>query len=146
MPNWSNNGMIILDYLDITTKVSKLQENNYSETNLFNVYLQLESLKTIHVRDIETRWEGLKPQLAELCSRINAFPCPSAKHRLCQSEIAQGLAVLVDGIALNNEINPCLLVKNAIEKLPLPEEFAKQKINALLDDQNLIEMLLCDEN
>lgn len=102
-------------------------------------------LKTIHVRDIETRWEGLKPQLSELCSRINLFPCPTAKHRLCQSEIAQGLAILVNGMEiLCPEINPCLLVKKALEKLPLPEEFAKQKIRALLDNSNLIEMLQVD--
>lgn len=104
-------------------------------------------LKTIHDKDIETRWEGLKPQLSELCSRINLFPCPTAKHRLCQSEIAQGLAILVNGIdIINPEINPCLLVKTALEKLPLPEEYAKQKIRALLDNSYLYNMLQADEN
>lgn len=103
---------------------------------------QIESLKTIHERDIETRWEGLKSQLSELCSRINQFPCPTSKHRLCQSEMAQGLAILVNGREiLFNNINPCLIVKKALEKLPLPEEYAKQKMRSLLDNSNLIEML-----
>lgn len=102
-------------------------------------------MKTIHERDIETRWEGLKPQLSELCSRINLFPCPTAKHRLCQSEIAQGLAILVNGMEiLSNEINPCLMLKKSLEKLPLPEEFAKQKIRALLENDGFIEMLQSD--
>lgn len=74
------------------------------------------------------------------------FPCPTAKHRLCQSEIAQGLAILVNGMEiLYPELNPCLLVKNALEKLPLPEEYAKQKIRNLLDNSNLIEMLQTEE-
>lgn len=103
-------------------------------------------MKTIHERDIESRWEGLKPQLSELCSRINLFPCPTSKHRLCQSEIAQGLAVLVNGMEiLCNESNPCVLVKRALEKLPLPEEFAKQQVRALLDNGNLIEMLQAED-
>lgn len=104
--------------------------------------LQIESLKTIHERDIETRWEGLKPQFSELCSRIEQFPCPTPKHRLCQSEIAQGLAILVNGMEiLSSNINPCLLVQKALEKLPLPEEYAKQKMRTLLDNSNLVEML-----
>lgn len=104
-------------------------------------------LKSIHQRDIETRWEGLKPQLSELCSRINLFPCPTAKHRLCQSEIAQGLAILVNGMEIIcPDINPCLLVKEALEKLPLPEEYAKRKVRNLLDDSNLVDMLQADDN
>lgn len=109
--------------------------------------LQIESLKTIHERDIETRWEGLKPRLSDLCSRINQFPCPTSKHRLCQSEIAQGLAILVNGMEiLSKDINPCLLVQTALEKLPLPEEYARQKMRSLLDNSNFIEMLQNDEN
>lgn len=145
--------MIILDYLDMITKVCTLQnENIFSRSIYIEIYCifsnwQIESLKTIHERDIETRWEGLKPQLSELCSRINQFPCPTSKHRLCQSEIAQGLAILVNGMEiLSADINPCLLVKTALEKLPLPEEYAKQKMRSLLDNSNLIEMLQNDEN
>lgn len=119
-------------------------------TKVFNKDLslcfQIESLKTIHERDIETRWEGLKPQFSELCSRIEQFPCPTSKHRLCQSEIAQGLAILVNGMEiLSSNINPCLLVQKALEKLPLPEEYAKQKMRTLLDNSNLIEMLHSNE-
>lgn len=98
-------------------------------------------MKTLHESDIETRWESLKPQLADLCSRINLLPCPTAKHRLCQSEIAQKLACLVRGILLTCPIlNPCLLIKIALEKLPLPQEFAQQELRVLLD--TLVEKIL----
>lgn len=92
---------------------------------------------------METSWEQLKPQLSELCSRINLFPCPTAKHRLCQSEIAQRLANLVSGVrVMCPELNACVLMKVILEKLPLPQEYAKQKFRALLEDSRLVEEML----
>ncbi|XP_075145470.1 nuclear pore complex protein Nup98-96 [Haematobia irritans] len=115
VPNWSNQGQIYLDFIDINEK-----------------FKSLKSLKT--EADIEARWENLKPQLADLCSRINLLPCPTPKHRLCQSEIAQNLACLVRGVLLVCPIlNPCLIIKIALERLPLPQEFAQQELRALLD-------------
>ncbi|XP_065354164.1 nuclear pore complex protein Nup98-Nup96 [Calliphora vicina] len=115
VPNWSNQGQIFLDFIDINEK-----------------FKGLKSLKT--EADIEARWENLKPQLADLCSRINLLPCPTSKHRLCQSEIAQNLACLVRGVLLVCPIlNPCLIIKIALERLPLPQEFAQQELRALLD-------------
>ncbi|XP_054734622.1 nuclear pore complex protein Nup98-Nup96 [Anastrepha obliqua] len=115
VPNWSNQGQIFLDFIDINEK--------------------FKSLKTLKTEaDIEARWENLKPQLADLCSRINLLPCPTAKHRLCQSEIAQNLACLVRGVLLVCPVlNPCLIIKIALERLPLPQEFAQQELRALLD-------------
>ena len=84
--------------------------------------------------DIETHWENIKPCLSELCSRIALLPCPSSKHRLCQSEIAQNLAGLVRGVLIMcPDLDPCLMIKFALERLPLPQEFAQQQLRALLD-------------
>lgn len=84
--------------------------------------------------DLVSHWEGLKPQLDELCSRINLFPCPTAKHRLCQSEISQRLACLVRGILMTSpHLNPCLLIKVALEKLPLPQEYAQKELKFFID-------------
>lgn len=47
---------------------------------------------------------------------------------------------------LSPNINPCLLVHKALENLPLPEEYAKQKMRSLLDNSNFIDMLQNDEN
>lgn len=114
VPNWSNQGQIFLDFIDINEK--------------------FKSLKNLHEGDIEARWENLKPQLADLCSRINLLPCPTPKHRLCQSEIAQSLACLVRGVlVVCPTLNPCLTIKIALERLPLPQEFAQQELRALLD-------------
>lgn len=103
---------------------------------------QYESLKTIHERDIETRWEGLKPQLNELCSRISLYPCPTPKHRLCQSEIAQRLANLINGMRIVcPDLSPLTEMKLTLGKLPLPQEYAQQKLRFFLDDSSLMEML-----
>lgn len=89
---------------------------------------------------METAWQQLKPLLSELCSRINLFPCPTAKHRLCQSEIAQRLANLVSGVQLLcPEIDSCTLLRIILEKLPLPQEYAKQKMRTLLEDSRLVD-------
>jgi len=122
IPNWSNEGMILADYIEIMKKY--------------------ESLKTIHERDIETRWESLKPQLNELCSRINLFPCPTAKHRLCQSEISQRLANLISGMRIVcPDLNPLIEMRLTLGKLPLPQEYAQQKLRTFLDDSSLMEVL-----
>ncbi|KAJ6638700.1 Nuclear pore complex protein Nup98-Nup96 [Pseudolycoriella hygida] len=122
IPNWSNEGMILMDYVEIIEKY--------------------ESLKTIHERDIETRWEALKPQLNELCSRISLFPCPTAKHRLCQSEISQRLANLVNGMRIVcPDLSPLIEMKLTIGKLPLPQEYSQQKLRFFLDDTTLMDML-----
>lgn len=84
--------------------------------------------------DIEARWENLKPQLVDLCSRINLLPCPTSRHRLAQSEIAQNLAYLIRGVLIVcPNLNPCLIIKVALERLPLPQEFAQQELRLLLN-------------
>lgn len=97
--------------------------------------LQFEQLKGATTdTDLESRWEDIKPELTELCSRINLFPCPTVKHRLCQSEIAQKLACIVGGIAQTNpHINACNLVRLSLEKLPLPPEYAQSLMRTLIN-------------
>uniref|UniRef100_A0A1B0D922 Nuclear pore complex protein Nup98-Nup96 n=1 Tax=Phlebotomus papatasi TaxID=29031 RepID=A0A1B0D922_PHLPP len=112
--NWRNQGQILYDFIDMNEK--------------------FESLKMVAESDLVSHWEGLKPQLDELCSRINLFPCPTAKHRLCQSEISQRLACLVRGILMTSpHLNPCLLIKVALEKLPLPQEYAQKELKFFID-------------
>lgn len=97
--------------------------------------MQFEQLKNATTdEDLECRWENIKPELTELCSRINLFPCPTVKHRLCQSEIAQKLACIVGGIAQTNpHINACNLVRLSLEKLPLPPEYAQNLMRTLIN-------------
>lgn len=106
--NWLNQGQILLDYIDLSEK--------------------FENLKYIQEEELENCWEGLKPQLIDLCSRINLFPCPTSKHRLCQSEIAHKIACLLRGTS-----EPCSVIQMALEKLPLPQEYAQQELRVLLD-------------
>lgn len=90
-------------------------------------------MKRLPEHDVETNWEALKPQISDLCSRISLFKCPTAKHRLCQSEISQKLACLVHGVLLKGDVDPCLVIKMSLEKLPLPQEYAQKELRVLLD-------------
>lgn len=97
--------------------------------------MQFEQLKGASTdEELENKWEDIKPELTELCSRINLFPCPTVKHRLCQSEIAQKLACIVGGIAQTNpHINACNLMRLSLEKLPLPQEYAQNLMRTLIN-------------
>lgn len=97
--------------------------------------MQFEQLKGASTdEELENKWEDIKPELTELCSRINLFPCPTVKHRLCQSEIAQKLACIMGGIAQTNpHINACNLVRLSLEKLPLPQEYEQNLMRTLIN-------------
>lgn len=127
IPNWSNQGGLLLEYIRLSERFERLRR----------------APSDAH---IDVAWQQLQQPLSELCSRINLFPCPTAKHRLCQSEIAQQLANLVTGARLTAggggaDLSTCTLMRVILEKLPLPQEYAKQKLRALLEDGRLIDEL-----
>ncbi|XP_017084133.2 nuclear pore complex protein Nup98-Nup96 [Drosophila eugracilis] len=116
VPNWANQGQIFLDYIDISTKFKQIR-------NVTNI------------ADLNARWETLKPQLSEPCSRISLLPCPTSKHRLCQSEIAQSLSCLVHGMCIVcPEMEPSSVLKVALERLPLPQEFSSKELRIWLEE------------
>lgn len=133
IPNWSNQGGLLVEYIRLSERFERLRIDP----------------DAVH---IEVVWQQLQQPLSELCSRINLFPCPTSKHRLCQSEIAQRLANLVSGARLTTgasgdcagigvDLSTCTLMRVILEKLPLPQEYAKQKLRALLEDGRLIDEL-----
>ncbi|XP_060650222.1 nuclear pore complex protein Nup98-Nup96 isoform X1 [Drosophila nasuta] len=116
VPNWTNQGQIFLDFIHISAKFKQI--HNVSS-----------------IEDIHARWENLKPQLSEICSRISLLPCPTSKHRLCQSEISKSLSCLVHGICIVcPELEPCAVLKMALERLPMPQEYSTKELNSLLDE------------
>uniref|UniRef100_A0A182PA24 Nuclear pore complex protein Nup98-Nup96 n=1 Tax=Anopheles epiroticus TaxID=199890 RepID=A0A182PA24_9DIPT len=83
--------------------------------------------------DVEQRLEGLKAKLSELCSVVRLFPCPTPKHTLLRSEIAQRLAYLVrTHYADDPQISGSALMRGALERLPLPEEHVLEELNHML--------------
>ncbi|XP_052837184.1 LOW QUALITY PROTEIN: nuclear pore complex protein Nup98-Nup96 [Drosophila gunungcola] len=116
VPNWANQGQIFLDFIDISAKFNQIR-------NVTNI------------ADINARWENLKPQLSELCSRIGLLPCPTSKHRLCQSEISQSLSCLVRGLCIVcPEMETSSVLKVALERLPLPQEFSSKELRIWLEE------------
>ncbi|XP_033244064.1 nuclear pore complex protein Nup98-Nup96-like [Drosophila miranda] len=116
VPNWANQGQIFLDFIDISSKFKQIR-------NVQNI------------EDIKARWENLKPQLSELCSRISLLPCPTAKHRLCQTEISQSLNCLVQGMCIvSSQMQSSAVLKVALERLPMPQESLSKELRTLLDE------------
>lgn len=112
--NWSFKGQILQDFIDLNEKFDLIRD-------------------AIDDDVAEARLEELKPKLSDLCSVIRIFPCPTPKHRLCQSEIAQRLAYLIRSFfAQDPRINSCALMRSALEKLPLPQEYAKEELRHML--------------
>ncbi|KXJ76360.1 hypothetical protein RP20_CCG009822 [Aedes albopictus] len=112
--NWSIKGQILKDFIELNEKFDLIRDAIDDEV-------------------AEARLEQLKPKLSDLCSVIKMFPCPTPKHRLCQSEIAQRLAFLIRSFfAQDPRINSCALMRSALEKLPLPQEYAKEELRHML--------------
>lgn len=85
--------------------------------------------------DEELFLEQIRPKLSDLCSVIRLFPCPTPKHRLCQCEIAKQLAFIIRNFYANSAAygnQACALMRTALERLPLPQEFAQQELKFVL--------------
>uniref|UniRef100_A0A1Q3F4Q0 Nuclear pore complex protein Nup98-Nup96 n=1 Tax=Culex tarsalis TaxID=7177 RepID=A0A1Q3F4Q0_CULTA len=112
--NWSIKGQILKDFIELNEKFDLIRDAIDDEV-------------------AEARLEQLKPKLSDLCSVIKMFPCPTPKHRLCQSEIAQRLAYLIRSFFVADpRINSCALLRSALEKLPLPQEYALEELQHML--------------
>ena len=59
---WGHQGQLLWDYIEVTNEIKSL-------------------LQTADCTEIGYKLELLQPQLTCLCSKINLFPCPTAKHR-----------------------------------------------------------------
>lgn len=115
--NWALQGQILLDYIQLNEKFEGLQE---SGENLME-------------EDVELILERLKQKLSDLCSVIKQFPCPTSKHRLCQNEISQRLAFIIRCFYANTQGNSsCALMRIAMDKLPLSQEYAQQELRHVL--------------
>lgn len=66
---------------------------------------------------------------------IRFFPCPTVKHRLCQSEIAKKLAFIIRKFYASSNIHGIqsgALLRAALDKLPLPQETCQQEMKHIM--------------
>ncbi|XP_014603478.1 PREDICTED: nuclear pore complex protein Nup98-Nup96 [Polistes canadensis] len=115
--NWPHRGQLLWDYIEITTQIQNLL--NSSDSCAINYKLEL-----------------LKPRLTSLCSKIEQFPCLTAKHRLCQAEIAKRTLHVAKNLLIlqANENTPMLKVLiYLISQLPLPEDYAQQELRPIIN-------------
>ncbi|XP_053983481.1 nuclear pore complex protein Nup98-Nup96 isoform X4 [Hylaeus volcanicus] len=110
---WAHQGQLLLEYMDITMDIESL-------------------LRGADPRGISYKLELLKPRLTCLCLKINQFPCPTAKHRLCQAEIAKRTLHLARSLLQSNE-NKSNVILQLVSQLPLPEDYAQQELRPIIN-------------
>ena len=121
---WSNQGALLWDYLTVHKTVNEL--------------LDLVASNPDGVRDNDASYklERIQPQLSRLCARINNLPCRNAKDRLCQCEIAKRACTLVRNVTQLQRGESAVWSTNLshlIAMLPLPEDYAQQELQQLLN-------------
>ncbi|XP_066587580.1 nuclear pore complex protein Nup98-Nup96 isoform X2 [Prorops nasuta] len=117
---WSHQGQLLWDYMEITMKIEEL----------------LKTKETIDSCGLSYKLEMLKPQINFLCLKINQFPCPTAKHRLCQAEIAKRtlhLAKSLLKLQSNEAVSTTVILTQLISQLPLPEDYAQQELRPIVN-------------
>ncbi|XP_034945165.1 nuclear pore complex protein Nup98-Nup96 [Chelonus insularis] len=114
---WSYQGQLLWDYMEIAVEIELfLKKPDYSI--------------------IGYKLELLQPQLNSLCAKINQFPCPTAKLRLCQAEIAKRTIHLAKGILLlqpHEEKSAAKVIARLVSQLPLPEDYAQQELRPIVN-------------
>ncbi|KAK2583571.1 hypothetical protein KPH14_009516 [Odynerus spinipes] len=115
--NWSHQGQLLWDYIEMTTQIQNLLHS--SDSCAINYKLEL-----------------LKPRLTSLCSKIDQFPCLTAKHRLCQAEIAKRTLHLAKNLLIlqaNENTSMIKVLVYLISQLPLPEDYAQQELRPIIN-------------
>ncbi|KAF2346684.1 Nuclear protein 96, partial [Trinorchestia longiramus] len=74
--------------------------------------------------------EALRPRLLALCSQLNSLRTPTAKHRLCVSEVSRVVVGVLRAV-LGDDLAATTAVANQIASLPLSKDCALQELNTL---------------
>lgn len=114
---WMHQGQLLWDYMEITVDIEGL-------------------LHSSDLRSFGYKLELLKPRLTSICFKINQFPCITAKHRLCQAEIAKRTLHLARSLVMlqsgeNRSITKILM--SIVSQLPLPEDYAQQELRPIVN-------------
>ncbi|XP_063987774.1 nuclear pore complex protein Nup98-Nup96 [Diachasmimorpha longicaudata] len=114
---WSHQGQLLWDYMEIAGEIESF-------------------VKAKDVGKIGYRLEMLQPQLSSLCTKINLFPCTTAKLTLCQAEIAKRTLHLARSLLMmqpNDDRSTTRVLVHLVSQLPLPEDYAQQELRPLIN-------------
>nr|XP_034193442.1 nuclear pore complex protein Nup98-Nup96 [Osmia lignaria] len=110
---WSCQGQLLWEYMEITMDIECL-------------------LRGVDPRGINSKLESVKQRLKQLSFNINHFPCPTAKHRLCQAEIAKRTLHLARSLLQSNGCKSTSMLQ-LVSELPLPEDYAQQELRPIVN-------------
>ncbi|XP_015116191.1 nuclear pore complex protein Nup98-Nup96 [Diachasma alloeum] len=114
---WSHQGQLLWEYMEIAGEIERF-------------------VKTKDLGKIGYRLEMLQPQLSSLCTKINLFPCTTAKLTLCQAEIAKRTLHLARSLLMmqpSEDRSTTRVLVHLVSQLPLPEDYAQQELRPLIN-------------
>ena len=93
-----------------------------------------------NVRPVQV--ECLRPRLLALCSQLNSLHTPTARHRLCVSEVSRVVVGVLRAV-LGDDLAATTAIANQVASLPLSRDCALQELN-LLTHQYLVNIATTD--
>jgi len=114
--SWNIRGAIYYDFISVDLEVNHLVAER-DETKV-GYYM-----------------EKLRPQVTNICSRINSLDTSNAKNRLCQAEIAKKVAHLMRAVVSLQHKDDLEMdsyeLSQQLAQLPLPEDYELQELRTL---------------
>ena len=109
------------------------------------ITVELEVKRLLQDRDeskVGYYMEKLRPQVMNICSRINSLDTSTAKNRLCQAEIAKKVAHLMRAVvslqhagepegAMEASSSAAADLAEQLAQLPLPDDYELQELRTL---------------
>ncbi|XP_026470889.1 nuclear pore complex protein Nup98-Nup96-like [Ctenocephalides felis] len=111
---WSTQGEVLWDFLDLESEV--------------------QGMLSEEIENLGYHMEILQPRLSSLCSRVILLPCPTSKHRLCQSEISKKIIGIVRGIVMQANQADSRAILKVISQLPMPEDYSQHELRSMIDN------------
>ncbi|XP_077282930.1 nuclear pore complex protein Nup98-96 isoform X2 [Arctopsyche grandis] len=116
IPNWTNGGHLLLEFLDICDEINLLQDGDCDS--------------------LSYQCESLRMRLASACSAVTKFPTITLKHTVARCEIGARLASIgcaiagLDSTITRSNISPLL---NLLNRMDLPSDYVRKLLDKISD-------------
>uniref|UniRef100_A0A6A7FXC8 Nuclear pore complex protein Nup98-Nup96 n=2 Tax=Hirondellea gigas TaxID=1518452 RepID=A0A6A7FXC8_9CRUS len=109
VPDWKIGGAVYAHYLHILAAVEEIKRTQ---------------------QPTQDKVEALRPRLLALCGQLNSLRTPTARHRLCVSEVSRVVVGVLRAV-LGEDLAATAAIANQVASLPLSQDCALQELNTL---------------
>ena len=109
IPSWSSGGAVYSNYLHVLSAVEEIKQSQ---------------------QPTQSKVEALRPRLLNLCTQLDSLATPSARYRLCVSEISRVVIGVLRAV-LGEDLSAITAIATQVSQLPLTNDCALQELNTL---------------